>query len=551
MEIVSRLPSWRFVTGGRISHASSVDTDGSILCASDERVLYCIDAAGEELWRLPLPSRPIAAPLVSNDGTVYQAVSGGILAVRPSGSVRWTIDLGGALAANPAMAADGALYVPLERGELVALDYAGGERWRFRFKADISCSPAVTTEARILICTIDRLYHALDSSGTQAWTVALPAVATGTAVGSDGSIYVSAFGIHAFAEDGTPLWEYAAPSNTTPPALMDSGYVVVGCSDGSLYLLTPRGELQRQIELDSPLVGGVAVAGGVVYASTAAASFLIVDTVGGEAAEIVCRDAVTAPAVRSISGLAVVGSKDWVLYAYDPPVPISRSSREPWMQWMGDQGRTGRAGATGGEAVPEYLILDEMARSSLRVLKTEALSRIARFLGGEEYLPLPARSIEAVVGLLVAEGVTSPVYVGGGQDHDFPLLRAESCRLLGELGTRGARTILVGVVENDPSIEVQSAAVRSLGVLGPDPAGRAARAISVAVGRTWESGALLKSGLEALASIARAGPVDPAGQALLVRIASEASTAADRRAARDALRTSARWAWVKENSDDQ
>ncbi len=187
------------------------------------------------------------------------------------------------------------------------------------------------------------------------------------------------------------------------------------------------------------------------------------------------------------------------------------------------------------------MILDEMARSPVRSLKAGVLEEIAGSREGREYLAVPASGIGSVLGFLAGEGVTTPIYVGKVGGPDYPRIRIESCRILGELGTRAARRFLVEAVEHDPSIEVQCAGVRALGVMGADPDGTATRAIAAALRESWESVPLMTSAIMALGSIARAGPLDPVGYALLVRLAREDSVEGVRDWALDVLRATARW----------
>jgi hypothetical protein len=60
----------------------------------------------------------------------------------------------------------------------------------------------------------------------------------------------------------------------------------------------------------------------------------------------------------------------------------------------------------------------------------------------------------------------------------------EACRLLGQLGSEGARAVLLQVMEADEDSGIKIAAVDSLATIGFDPDGELARAILRKVGQS-------------------------------------------------------------------
>jgi hypothetical protein len=217
--------------------------------------------------------------------------------------------------------------------------------------------------------------------------------------------------------------------------------------------------------------------------------------------------------VLAQSGMVLAGSEDWVLYACDfgdhapgvPPAAVDPALF--WPQPRHDAGQSGRARAGAPDESPAYVILRELAGSSLRSGKEQVLEAVRRHFAGESFLPLTAAQLESLLVYLAQEGAQSPVYVGERGSADAPDLRAAACELLGELGTERSRRALISVVEKDPRSEVQSRAAAALGGVAYDPDGRSSRALGRLAERSGSDEGLLLVVVRALAGVAAAtGP---------------------------------------------
>jgi hypothetical protein len=115
-----------------------------------------------------------------------------------------------------------------------------------------------------------------------------------------------------------------------------------------------------------------------------------------------------------------------------------------------------------------------------------ALGDIEAHFEGRRYLAVHLAVMEEVLGYLAGEGViyrsSANVAAGSGD----PQIRLEACRLLGELGSEGARAVLLQVMAADEDSVIKVAAVDSLAAIGFDPDGELARAILYKVGQTGE-----------------------------------------------------------------
>ena len=115
-----------------------------------------------------------------------------------------------------------------------------------------------------------------------------------------------------------------------------------------------------------------------------------------------------------------------------------------------------------------------------------ALQDIGAHLEGKRYLAVHLVILEEVLGYLAGEGVIYRSSQRRTLQRGYPEIRVEACRLLGELGSEGARAVLLQVMEADEDNVIRVAAVDSLAAVGFDPDGDLARAILYRVGETGQ-----------------------------------------------------------------
>lgn len=168
----------------------------------------------ERLWSAAVPAAGQAQPAITADGTVYVAGerngSWHLTAVSPAGQVLWTHHLGLAGPFTPAIGDDGTVYAPVGTPEpgLLAVLPQGAERWRISLHLSLGLpasqpvpaepglplpSPVIHRDGQVLMGA----GHALAAVGADGqvawvWSAGAPGQArVGTpAVGPDGSIYL-------------------------------------------------------------------------------------------------------------------------------------------------------------------------------------------------------------------------------------------------------------------------------------------------------------------------------------------------------------------------
>ncbi len=203
--------------------------------------------AATNLWKVPLVNFDgESSPAVGADGTVYQATfDGRLLAITPSGEIKWTFIEGHEIKSSPAIADDGTIYFGARDRKLYAITPGGKLNWTFAAGAWIDSSPAIATNGTIYFGSWDKNFYALKPDGLLKWIFATDnIIVSSPAIGADGTVY---FGSHdrkfyALKPDGTLRWTFLTGGPIiSSPAVAADGTVYFTSTDGNLYALDPDG----------------------------------------------------------------------------------------------------------------------------------------------------------------------------------------------------------------------------------------------------------------------------------------------------------------------
>ena len=162
--------------------------------------------------------------------------------------------------------------------------------------------------------------------------------------------------------------------------------------------------------------------------------------------------------------------------------------------------------------------------------------------GGDRTGLLHVSLLEGLAGGLLAEGVTVRQREAGRPVADFPAVRRQVCRLLGEAGTATAARLLAGALRADPDLTVRAAAARELGrAAAAPPAGLVALLLAELEAHPREGG-YARELLAALAAALRGepGPPDPDDLRALLRLSQGGLPRETRRVLGELLRELAR-----------
>lgn len=225
-----------------------------------------------------VPGTFLDQPAIAADGTVYAVNSGTLMAIRPDGTLRWSLaplnsSSGEGFTGTPAIRADGSLVIGSDfegDGGLYAIASSGCVEWVAPLADNAYSSPTVAQDGAIYLATFYKLL-AFGADGVAMWAATInPGLAEGVGagtpvVGPDGAVYACGVqtGLSAFNDAGVAQW-------TTP------GYEASSGADGTLYVvgqnvlkaLTPSGVQlwSADIFASGPPVGPpVSAADGTVY----------------------------------------------------------------------------------------------------------------------------------------------------------------------------------------------------------------------------------------------------------------------------------------------
>ena len=224
-------------------------------------------------WSFPDAVAPIligAGVAIGADGTIYvgwnddPAQTSHWYALSPQGGILWTVDVPGLTKwGMPAIGADGTLYFGSSIGSgggLVAVDPSGSVRWILRGLDRVSSSPALGPDGTIHVAG-GRQVHAVGPDGEIRWTYETP-VRTFTfsspAVASDGTVYVGGddHALHAINRDGSPRWTFQTGDLIrAPPSIGADGTIYVASYDGRLYAVDPDGSERWSVVVRRPPPG--------------------------------------------------------------------------------------------------------------------------------------------------------------------------------------------------------------------------------------------------------------------------------------------------------
>lgn len=130
-------------------------------------------AAGTVKWTFVADGVLITQPAIAADGTIY--VGGGydakkLYAINPDGTKKWDFTCGAALT-TPAIGADGTLYFGAGDNKLYALNPDGTVKWSFASTVAVQSSPVLGPDGAIYFLGGDNLFHALaPADGAELWS---------------------------------------------------------------------------------------------------------------------------------------------------------------------------------------------------------------------------------------------------------------------------------------------------------------------------------------------------------------------------------------------
>jgi len=232
--------TWAFRPGRAFVAQPVLGSDGTIYAPSPTGSFWAVNPDGTERWRVDdITSRATAA--VADDGTIYTLGRGSsnLVALDPTGDIRWEVNLGDRSNLSPAVGPDGTIYIAASNGIARAINPDGTEKWSLEIPdAGFVVGGATTTiDGSTVLLGLGfasggggRVVAIAAADGTIQWETGIPGdlLAYTPSVASDGSIYVSsAAAVAALEADGTLRW--------IRDDLGGFGYVSIDPNNGRVY----------------------------------------------------------------------------------------------------------------------------------------------------------------------------------------------------------------------------------------------------------------------------------------------------------------------------
>jgi len=234
---------WAFVTGGSVSSAPAIASDGTIYVGSCDNKLYAVNPNGTKKWAFETGDGVYSSPAIASDGTIYVGSNDNKLyAVNPNGTKKWAFETGDGVYSSPAIASDGTIYVGSNDNKLYAVNPDGTKKWAFEIGVSVYSSPSIASSGTIYVAFGDNNIYAINPDGTEKWAFEIGGSIgwSSPAIASDGTIYVGSYDnkLHAINPDGTWKWAFETGDDVySAPAIASDGTIYVGSYDNKLYAI--------------------------------------------------------------------------------------------------------------------------------------------------------------------------------------------------------------------------------------------------------------------------------------------------------------------------
>jgi outer membrane protein assembly factor BamB len=160
--------------GQDLSTTPAILSDGTVLWPGPGSSLYALSPTGQLRWTLHLRGT-VLSPAVASNGRVYVSDSDGdLVALQPGASSagrRWTITIGTSSYGSPAVGPNGAIYVTAD-DSLYALRDDGSkasDAWKFATRGAIEVSASVAADGTIVVGTNDAYEYGVSPQGKVVW----------------------------------------------------------------------------------------------------------------------------------------------------------------------------------------------------------------------------------------------------------------------------------------------------------------------------------------------------------------------------------------------
>ena len=149
---------WRFKTNGPIYSDASV-FENKIFFASDDLNFYCIDTAGNLLWKKPIKTKSLSSSTFYNDKVITAGIDGNILAMdKNTGDSLWTFQTNGAIWASPLLQGETIFIGSFDRNFYCIDANNGNLLWKYELDNRIRTNAVVWKDYIFTACDDKSIY---------------------------------------------------------------------------------------------------------------------------------------------------------------------------------------------------------------------------------------------------------------------------------------------------------------------------------------------------------------------------------------------------------
>lgn len=216
-------------------------------------------------WRYQTEGPISSQPAVGADGTIYVGSHDHRLyAITPAGQLKWRVDLQDRVYSTPLVGPDGNIYVGSDADVFFSYSSAGELRWRLPLEpgSDADTGAVLRPDGKLLFSAGHDVW-CVSLDGTVAWRFRAQAkIYTTPAVDDEGNAYVGSQDDHLYAllSDGRMRWSFATHNDVdSSPALGEDGTVYFGSDDHRVYAVSRDGQKKWESDVGGFVRGSVAI----------------------------------------------------------------------------------------------------------------------------------------------------------------------------------------------------------------------------------------------------------------------------------------------------
>ena len=223
-------------------------------------------------WKISISGIFLAHPVIDKNGIIYTgSYYGGLYAIYPNGTIRWTLDID---VWGIAIARDGTIYVGGWEGCLYAINPDGTIKWKCKINGCACGEPLIGEDGTIYIGTSHSLtangkFYAIYPNGTIKWSAKIDGCSS--AVIHNNTIYTDCYRdgyLYAiYANNGTIKWKSweGAFHTSFGPSVDEEGVIYYGSRNGYLYAFYPNGTLKWKYKIGGTYMPPVISENDILY----------------------------------------------------------------------------------------------------------------------------------------------------------------------------------------------------------------------------------------------------------------------------------------------